>query len=174
MKWLRWSPLVIVVVAGIFFALMLLDDTDRRILPSALKGESVPTLALPLLSDPGTQLSLAEVADGPYLLNVWGTWCVSCRAEHAQLVDLAERGIVIIGLNYRDEDAAAKEWLRQLGNPYRLNLVDYEGDMGLELGVTGAPETFFIDANGIIQYRHVGVLTETNWSEELEAIYSAL
>jgi cytochrome c biogenesis protein CcmG/thiol:disulfide interchange protein DsbE len=104
----------------------------------------------------------------PALLNVWATWCFSCRVEHPYLLELAAQGVVIYGLNYKDEPEKAAQWLVDLGNPYTETIVDQRGDFGLDLGVYGAPETYVIDADGIIRHRHVGVVNAQVWTEQLQ------
>ncbi len=146
---------------------------DPREMPSALLGRPVPAFSLPQLGEPG-QLSEADLAGQAGLLNVWATWCPSCRVEHPYLVQLAERGIPVYGLNYKDEDGAALKWLEDLGDPYRFNIADREGTLGLDLGVYGAPETYLIDAAGVVQYRHVGVVDERVWQTVLEPLYRQL
>lgn len=146
---------------------------DPREIPSALVGRPVPMFSLPRLGTQ-TQLSEADLAGQVGLLNVWATWCPSCRVEHPYLVQLAEAGIPVYGLNYKDRDDAARRWLEELGNPYRFNIVDREGTLGLDLGVYGAPETYLIDAEGVIHYRHVGVVDENVWRTTLEPLYTRL
>jgi cytochrome c biogenesis protein CcmG, thiol:disulfide interchange protein DsbE len=100
-------------------------------------------------------------------MNVWGTWCVECRAEHDMLLEIARRNQVpLVGLNWKDDDAAAGEWLQQLGNPYSIVAADRDGRIAIDFGVYGAPETFFIDAGGLVQYRHVGPMTSDVWERE--------
>ena len=104
---------------------------------------------------------------GRKAMNVWGTWCGECRVEHEALLAIARKNRVpIVGLNWRDDDAAALEWLSQLGNPYSVVAVDGQGNTAIDYGVYGAPETFFVDANGLIQYRHVGAMTPEVWDRE--------
>lgn len=143
---------------------------DPREMPSALVGQPVPAFSLPRLGEDG-QVSEADLTGQVGLLNVWATWCPSCRVEHPYLVQLSERGIPVYGLNYKDEDAAALEWLEQLGDPYRFNIADREGTLGLDLGVYGAPETYLVDAAGVVRYRHVGVVDESVWRTVLEPLY---
>ena len=109
----------------------------------------------------------------PALINVWATWCFSCRVEHPYLLQLAEQGVTIYGLNYKDEPLKASQWLVDLGNPYAETVVDQSGDFGLDLGVYGAPETYVIDAKGIIRHRHVGVVDEQVWLEQLQPFFEA-
>ena len=105
---------------------------------------------------------------------MWATWCVSCRVEHPYLTELAGRGVAIYGINYKDDDAAAMGWLRELGDPYIASIADREGTLGLNLGVYGAPETYLVDAEGLVRYRHVGVVDERVWSTILQPLYQEL
>jgi cytochrome c biogenesis protein CcmG/thiol:disulfide interchange protein DsbE len=107
-------------------------------------------------------------------LNVWATWCPACRDEHPYLVELAESGVNVIGLNYKDEAKAALNWLATLGNPYRFNIYDPRGSLGFDLGVYGAPETYIIDTHGVVRFRHVGVVNEKVWIEKLKPVYESL
>jgi len=113
---------------------------------------------------------IGEVA----FFNVWATWCISCRMEHPYLQMLADQGVPIYGVNYKDDTAAALEWLDALGDPYRLNIEDVEGSLGLDLGVYGAPETYLVDARGVIRYRHVGIINERVWQGILQPLYQEL
>ncbi len=110
----------------------------------------------------------------PALVNVWATWCPSCKVEHPYLNQLAQQGVVIHGVNYKDDNAAALKWLAEFHNPYQLDIRDEQGSLGLDLGVYGAPETFLIDAKGIIRYKHVGVVDATVWREQLAPLYQGL
>ncbi len=108
-------------------------------------------------------------------MNVWATWCPTCLAEHGELKRIrAETGLSIVGINYKDEDAEALAWLARHGNPYDFNLVDANGDLGVELGVYGAPETFLLDAEGVVRHKHVGAITATVWQRELLPVLHAL
>jgi cytochrome c biogenesis protein CcmG/thiol:disulfide interchange protein DsbE len=146
---------------------------DPGEMPSALLDRPLPAFSLPGLGQTRL-LSQADVKGQPALLNVWATWCVSCRVEHPYLKQLAERGIPIFGINYKDDDSAAQHWLDELGNPYRFNIVDREGTLGLDLGVYGAPETYLLDGNAVVRYRHVGVVDEKVWQTILEPLYLEL
>ena len=147
---------------------------DPQALPSALIDRPLPDFQLPRLAD-GEPLVRADVVGEPMLLNVWATWCISCRVEHPYLQRLAdEQGVLIYGINYKDDSAAAREWLSELGDPYRSSIVDAAGTLGLDLGVYGAPETYFIDAEGVVRYRHVGVIDERVWTSRLAPIYAEL
>ncbi len=137
---------------------------------SALLGKPAPDFDLPSLQDEGTRVTRAQLAGRPWVLNVWGTWCVECRVEHQVLLDIARQNAVpLIGLNWKDDDAAARQWLAELGNPYTAIAADREGRTAIDFGVYGAPETFFIDEHGIVQYRHVGAMSEEIWEREFLA-----
>lgn len=145
------------------------DPTD---LESALTGQRLPVLRLPSLEDPQRYYVTGEVTGGkPVLLNVWATWCPTCQAEHQFLNQLAARGVRVVGLNYKDDRHKALGWLNRLGNPYVLNVSDASGMLGLELGVYGAPETFLVDGEGIIRYRHAGEITASIWAQTLKPLW---
>ncbi len=157
-------------LAIILFRGLFLDPSE---MPSALIDHPLPAFSLPALSEDRV-LTRDDVTGEVALLNVWATWCVSCRVEHPYLKQLADKGIPIYGLNYKDSDVAAQGWLDQLGNPYLLNIADREGTLGVDLGVYGAPETYLLDANGVVRYRHVGVVDEKVWRSILEPLYLEL
>lgn len=162
---------------GLFLvlALFLLKglDKDPNELPSALIDRPVPAFSLPQLHDPKTMVDESLFQGHVSLLNVWATWCPSCRAEHPFLLALAGQGVRIIGMDYKDRDGPALRWLEKLGNPYETNIVDAAGTLGVDLGVYGAPETYLVDDKGIIRAKHVGVLDQAVWSE-LGEKYKAL
>lgn len=165
-------PLLIFLMLAVFFYSALEHDPTE--LPSALINKPVPAFSLPSLEDKQQQLTEAIFHGEPALLNVWATWCPSCRVEHAYLNDLAKQGINIIGLNYKDDSAAAREWLSKWGNPYRMNIVDQRGRLGLNLGVYGAPETYVVDAEGMIRHKHVGVVDNRVWQKSIRPVWEAL
>ena len=150
--------LVVLLVRGLS-----LDPTE---LPSARLGDSLPDFNLPVLGESGSRQA-EDWGGEPALINVWATWCFSCRVEHPYLLELAQKGVTIYGLNYKDDPEKALVWLNDLGNPYTETVVDKDGSFGLDLGVYGAPETYVIDASGVVRHRHVGVVTEQVWNEQL-------
>lgn len=167
---LMFLPVLVAVAFGIFLYSGLGKDPQE--LESALIGKPVPAFQLSALSDPDRTLTTDVFQGQVSLLNVWGTWCPSCRDEHEDLMRLAkEEGIPIIGLNYKDNRDAALRWLRDLGDPYRLNLFDPQGKLGFDLGVYGAPETYVIDRQGIVRFRHVGVVNPQVWEEKLAPVF---
>lgn len=128
------------------------EGDDPTNLESALIGKPVPKFRLESLDNPGQFYQADVLTQGkPVLLNVWATWCPTCRAEHQYLNQLSAQGIRVVGMNYKDDRQKAISWLKELGNPYALSLFDGDGMLGLDLGVYGAPETFLIDGNGIIR-----------------------
>jgi len=146
---------------------------DPSELPSALIGKPIPAFSLPSVDDPQVILTQTDLK-GPALLNVWATWCISCKVEHPVLNQLSKQGVTIYGINYKDERVAAQKWLREFHNPYKLDVDDAQGTLGLDLGVYGAPETFFIDAHGVIRHKFVGVIDEVVWREQLAPLYTEL
>ena len=130
---------------------------NPREVPSALINKPVPQFELALLHAPEQKFSPAEMKGQVWLLNVWGSWCVSCQYEHPFLNELAKREIApVVGFNWKDQPAAAKKWLVKHGNPYRLSVSDLDGRVAIDWGVYGAPETFVIDKGGTIRYKHTG------------------
>lgn len=150
------------------------EGDDPTKLESVLIGKQVPEFRLEDLAEPGKLYDQSVFKGEPLLLNVWATWCPTCYAEHQYLNKLASDGVKIIGLNYKDQRDKAVKWLNELGNPYLISLFDGSGMLGLDLGVYGAPETFLIDSNGVIRYRHVGDVNPTNWKDTLQPMYQKL
>jgi cytochrome c biogenesis protein CcmG/thiol:disulfide interchange protein DsbE len=162
-KYLLPVGLFAALVAFLYFGL----GRDKETLPSPLIGKPAPTFELPRLDNPSENFSNREYAGKPYVLNVWGSWCIGCRHEHAALLEIARRGEVpIVGLNYNDDREKALTWLQQLGNPYAVNAFDSEGRVGIDWGVYGAPETFLVGADGKIMKKHVSPITVQIWEQE--------
>ena len=158
-KVLRWTlPLAVfvVIVAFLFVGLF----RDPREVPSPLIGKPAPSFSLPKLHEPQQKLATADMRGQVWLLNVWASWCVSCRVEHPLLVDLAKANVVpVVGLNYKDVPKDGLAWLAERGDPYKTSIVDRDGRVGIDFGVYGVPETFVIDKAGIIRYKQIGPLT---------------
>ena len=159
MKALRWGiPLAIfaVLVGFLFVGLY----RDPREVPSPLIDKPAPAFSLPHLREPGRKVATSDFKGQVWLLNVWASWCVSCRVEHPLLVELAKsKTVPIVGLNYKDKDAEGLAWLAQHGDPYTLSVVDADGRVGIDWGVYGVPETFVVDKAGMIRYKHIGPVT---------------
>ncbi len=161
-------PLVLFIALSVLLYVGLKKNPDE--LPSALIDKSVPAFSLPSLNDEATLINQNTYLGRPYLLNVWATWCPSCKDEHPYLVELSKMGIPIVGLNYKDEQEDARKLLQAMGNPYLDSIVDKEGRLGLDLGVYGAPETFVVDAQGVIRFKLVGVITPSIWAKDIAPI----
>ncbi len=151
-------PLVAFVIL-VSFLLVGLNLNPRKI-PSPLIGKPAPTFQLQQLHDSEKTLTSKDNLGKVWLLNVWASWCASCREEHPLLVQLANSGVVpIYGLNYKDKRDLALQWLDQFGDPYTLSIVDSDGRVGIDYGVYGVPETYVIDKTGVIQYKQIGPVT---------------
>lgn len=136
--------------------------------PSPLIGKPAPQFTLPQLSDPNKTFSPADMKGQVWLFNVWASWCVACKQEHPVLMELAKTNTVpIIGLDYKDKREPALEFLRAGGDPYKLSAVDESGRVGIDYGVYGVPETFLIDKQGIIRYKHIGPVTPKSLRETI-------
>ena len=141
---------------------------DTSAIPSPFLGKPVPAFILPVLGEPTRTVSDRDLRGAPYLLNVWGSWCVNCREEHPQLTDLSRRGVRVVGYNYKDAPADARRWLQEFGNPYTLVVADEEGRAALDFGIYGAPESFLVDAQGVIRWKLVGPITPALLQAEVE------
>jgi cytochrome c biogenesis protein CcmG/thiol:disulfide interchange protein DsbE len=160
-------PLGVFAALIVILAIGVLRSGSKGTIESPLIGKPAPPFELPSLTDPARKISSTELKGRAYLLNVWGTWCAACREEHDMLLEVQRSGLVpIIGLDWKDEDAAALEWLARLGNPYETVLVDRDGRTAIDWGVYGAPETFLVDSTGVVAYKHVGPLTPLVWQRE--------
>ena len=158
-------PLVLCALLGL--ALFRGLSLDPREVPSPLIGKPAPEFTLPSLQDPSYPVSSKELLGQPWVLNVWGTWCSGCRAEHETLLAISrQRTVPIIGLNWKDENLAAQQWLQQLGNPYAAVAEDRIGKTAIDWGVYGAPETFLIGPDGIVLYKHIAPMTMEVWMQE--------
>ncbi|GAA5193456.1 DsbE family thiol:disulfide interchange protein [Ferrimonas gelatinilytica] len=158
-------PLILFAVLSVFLFKGLFLNPAK--LDSVLVGKPVPSFVLESLEDPGHSWSQDDLAGEVYLLNVWATWCPSCKYEHPFLNRLKRRGeIAIYGINYRDERQAAIQYLQNSGDPYNKNIFDPDGTLAFDLGVYGAPETFVVDHKGIVRYRFAGVLEPQVWAKD--------
>lgn len=159
-------PIGLFALLGVLLAVGL--NLDPRKIPSPLVGKPLPAFTLPTLEDPKKTLSDADFRGRVVMINVWASWCVACKQEHPVLIDLARRKLVpIVGLNYKDPRPAALAVLKADGNPYDVSLMDADGRVGIDWGVYGVPETFVIDKQGIIRYKHIGPITPEVVEQEL-------
>lgn len=159
--------LPLIIMLGICALLLIGLQQDPKKIASALIGKPVPEFYQADLLIPENTISNKDLPDKPFLINVWGSWCRYCKEEHPLLMELADQGIPIIGLNYRDKAQSAVDFLNKLGNPFTLTINDSKGTLAMKLGVDGAPETYLVDAQGIIRYRYSGTIDKNIWQQTL-------
>jgi cytochrome c biogenesis protein CcmG/thiol:disulfide interchange protein DsbE len=166
-------PLAIFAVLVVFLGLGL--KLDPREVPSPLIDKPAPAFSASTMAQPEQKISRDDLLGKVWLLNVWASWCAPCREEHPLLVDFARRGVVpVYGLNYKDQRSAGLAWLSRLGNPYAESLSDPDGRIGIDWGVYGVPETFVVDKQGVIRFKHVGPLTPQVLSDKIEPLVKRL
>ncbi|MGU9952290.1 MAG: DsbE family thiol:disulfide interchange protein [Gammaproteobacteria bacterium WSBS_2016_MAG_OTU1] len=163
--------LIFIPLTGLFVVGL---NLNPRLVPSPLINKAAPEFKVSRLLEPTQTISVADLKNEVWLFNVWASWCVSCRAEHPLLLDMQKDGIKIVGLNYKDKAQDARKWLERLDNPYVFSAMDPEGVVGLEWGVYGVPETFVIDAQGIVRHKHVGPLDERSIRETIMPLVNQL
>jgi cytochrome c biogenesis protein CcmG/thiol:disulfide interchange protein DsbE len=151
-------PFFLFLVLAGFFAVGL--QRDPREVPSPFIDKPAPAFKLQQLHDAAKPFAPEDMKGRVWMLNVWASWCVSCRVEHPLLVEMSKRNIVpIVGLNYKDQRDAGKQWLTRFGDPYVLSAYDLDGRVGIDYGVYGVPETFVIDKQGVVRYKQIGPIT---------------
>lgn len=159
-------PLALFIVLVGFLLVGLRRDPHE--VPSPLINKSAPDFQLPQLQQATATFSAKEMRGKVWLLNFWGTWCVACREEHPLLIQYAKTGVVpIYGVDYKDERAAALQWLDEFGNPYTLTAFDVDGRTSIDYGVYGAPESYLVDRNGVIRFKQIGPITEDVWQNKI-------
>jgi len=172
-KVIRFLPLVLVIALGIvLYRGLSLNPSD---MPSALVGKAMPDFSLSIVKDAEKTVTKADLVGDIILLNVWATWCPTCKYEHPYLLEIAtnpklKSQVKLYGVNYKDERALAQQWLTNYQDPYQFSIFDEEGLLGVKLGVFGAPETFVIDHHGIIRKRFAGALDVRMWRKEFEPL----
>jgi len=172
MKRFLWPLAIFILLVG-FLAVGL--NLNPREVPSPLIGKPAPAFELPVLQQEGKRFVPADMRGKVWLLNVWASWCASCRDEHPLLVELSRKGVLpILGLNYKDRGEDALRWLKQFGDPYQLSVVDADGRIGIDYGVYGVPETYLIDAEGVIRYKQIGPLTAAILEQKILPLAMAL
>lgn len=172
-KVVLFAPLIVFVIVGLFFAWGLTRDPSR--IPSQLIDRPLPEFDLPAIQGFSEGLSSEDFKGQVTLLNVFASWCVSCHIEHPLLMELAAKGDVpIYGLNWKEKPGDGKAWLDRLGNPYSMIGDDQDGRVAIDLGVTGAPETFVVDKDGRVRYVFIGPITQRSWEETLAPLIEEL
>jgi cytochrome c biogenesis protein CcmG/thiol:disulfide interchange protein DsbE len=170
---MRFWPFLVFMVLAIFLYVGL--GLNPHEVPSPLINKPAPAFSLSQLHDPAKQFSTQDMKGKVWLLNVWASWCVSCREEHPILMDLARRNVLpIIGLDYKDKNEDGEAWLRNGGNPYTLVATDKEGRVGIDYGVYGVPETYLIDKQGVIRYKQIGAVTHQSLQEKILPLIAEL
>lgn len=165
-------PFIIFALLMVMFFKRLGKPTDIVVTTSINKP--LPAFSLPLLSDPSRVISNDNLPKTPFLMNVWGSWCPTCKAEHPFLMELHAQGVPMVGMNYKDELADALGYLNQYKDPFLYSVQDLDGKYGLSLGLTGAPETFVVDGNGVV-YKHItGEIHEGNWMASIKPCMDVL
>ncbi len=163
----RYLLPLVAVIGLILFLIVGLKRGDPRALPSPYIGKLAPEFQLPTLKDPERTVGSEDLSGQLALVNVWATWCVGCRAEHAFLMELeANDAIPIYGINWRDTRPEALRWIQQLGDPYVASGFDGDGRVGIDWGVYGAPETFLVSADGVVLHKHLGPLDRASWASD--------
>ncbi|MGB9093685.1 MAG: DsbE family thiol:disulfide interchange protein [Gallionella sp.] len=169
----RFWPFLAFVVLAIFLYIGL--GLDPHEIPSPLINKPAPAFTLPQLYNPAKQFSSEEMKGKVWLLNVWASWCVSCREEHPVLMELSQQHIVpIYGLDYKDKNPDGEAWLREGGDPYTLVITDANGRVGIDYGVYGVPETYVIDKQGMIRYKQIGPVTHQSLQQKILPLVAEL
>jgi len=164
----RIIPIILFVLLGVLLAVGLKIADHKTEIPSPLIGKKIPEFSLPALGQPDVTITHEDLIGQPFLINVWASWCPTCRTEHPFVEQLAASGLLrVIGLNYRDEEQDALAWLEYFGNPYALNMADVSGRTAIDFGVYAAPESFLVDAEGYIVFKQVGMLTPEIINKEI-------
>jgi cytochrome c biogenesis protein CcmG, thiol:disulfide interchange protein DsbE len=170
---MRFWPFVAFVVLAVFLYIGL--GLNPHEVPSPLINKPAPAFTLPQLHDTSKRFSSQDMKGQVWMLNVWASWCVSCREEHPVLMSLARQNIVpIYGLDYKDKNADGEAWLRNGGDPYTLVATDADGRVGIDYGVYGVPETYLIDKEGVIRYKQIGAVTHQSLQEKILPLIAEL
>lgn len=173
----RWAiyllPIAILITLAVVFFIQLQPGNRPDEIPSALIGRAVPDFDLPRLRD-AMSVHAKDFPSGPYAINFFASWCIPCEAEHPYIRQIHDLGLPVYGINFRDQKEAAEAWLHRLGNPFAEVLVDAKGRTAIDFGVTGIPETFFVDAAGIIRWRMSGPIEAGVWKRDLAPLITRL
>jgi cytochrome c biogenesis protein CcmG, thiol:disulfide interchange protein DsbE len=160
-------PLGVFALLAVVLAIGIAHSPDKGTIISPLLGKPAPEFSLPSLVDASQTVKSSDLRGHWYVFNVWGTWCVECRAEHAVLMEMSKQNVVpIIGLDWKDKDNEALAVLQQMGNPYAAVAADRDGREAIDWGVYGAPETFLVNDRGVVVYKYIGALTREAWEKQ--------
>ncbi|MGM8885963.1 DsbE family thiol:disulfide interchange protein [Psychrobacter sp. 1U2] len=162
-----WFLIPLLVFIGVLYLLGNQLGKPTEVVMNTALERPVPDFELPLLSDTSRIMTNENLPNEPFLMNVWGSWCPTCVVEHPFLMELEERGVNLVGVNYKDEIGNALSYLNRGGDPFSMSIQDSSGQFALDLGLTGAPETFVVDGNGIIRQHIIGEINEANWQDRI-------
>ena len=162
-----WFLIPLVIFAAFIVMLYFRLGQPTEIVTNTALERPVPAFELPLLSDTSRIMTNDNLPDQPFLMNIWGSWCPTCVIEHPFLMQLEERGVNLVGVNYKDDIGDALGYLNRGGDPFSMSIQDLSGQFALDLGLTGAPETFVVDGEGIIRQHIVGEINESNWQSRI-------
>ena len=162
-----WFLIPLIVFVGFIIMLYLRLGQPTDIVTNTALERPVPSFELPLLSDTSRMMTNDNLPEQPFLMNIWGSWCPTCIIEHPFLMQLEERGVNLVGVNYKDDIGDALGYLNRGGDPFSMSIQDLSGQFALDLGLTGAPETFVVDGQGIIRQHIVGEINESNWQSRI-------
>ncbi|MGO2339597.1 MAG: DsbE family thiol:disulfide interchange protein [Psychrobacter sp.] len=162
-----WFLIPLIVFFGLVVMLYMRLGKPTEIVTNTALERPVPNFELPLLSDTSRIMTNANLPNQPFLMNIWGSWCPTCIIEHPFLMQLEERGVNLVGVNYKDDIGDALGYLNRGGDPFSMSIQDLSGQFALDLGLTGAPETFVVDGEGIIRQHIIGEINESNWQSRI-------
>ncbi|WP_201597806.1 DsbE family thiol:disulfide interchange protein [Psychrobacter vallis] len=162
-----WFLIPLIVFIGLIIMLYMRLGKPTDIVTNTALERPVPAFELPLLSDTSRIMTNDNLPDKPFLMNIWGSWCPTCIIEHPFLMQLEERGVNLVGVNYKDEIGDALGYLNRGGDPFSMSIQDLSGQFALDLGLTGAPETFVVDGDGVIRQHIIGEVNESNWQSRI-------
>lgn len=165
-------PLVVFVGLIVMLGARLGKSSD--IVVSSAMNKPLPEFSLPLLHNLEKTQSNQDLPKTPFILNVWGSWCPTCRVEHPFLMKLHKEGVPMVGVNYKDEIKDALGYLHEFEDPFLYSVQDYQGTLALDLGLMGAPESFIVDSKGVVRLHIVGEIYEKNWQEQIKPCLDAL
>ncbi|MCO6441050.1 MAG: DsbE family thiol:disulfide interchange protein [Nitrococcus mobilis] len=171
-RYLLLLPLILFGAVAVMLGVGLTLNTSQ--VNSPLVGKPAPDFQAPSLQTPERSVQLSDLSGQVALVNIWASWCTTCRQEHPYLMALSEQGIPIYGIDYKDERPKALAWLEQYGNAYRAIAFDAQGRVGMDWGVYGVPETYVIDRQGVIRHKHIGAITAHSLREQLQPLIAEL
>jgi cytochrome c biogenesis protein CcmG/thiol:disulfide interchange protein DsbE len=169
-----WFLIPLIIFAAVMVMLYFRLGQPTEIVTNTALERPVPAFELPLLSDTSRIMTNDNLPDEPFLMNIWGSWCPTCVIEHPFLMQLEERGVNLVGVNYKDDIGDALGYLNRGGDPFSMSIQDLSGQFALDLGLTGAPETFTVDGEGVIRQHIVGEINESNWQDRIEPCLTVL